>query len=207
MCWMTRTGTDFSSFASALVLLGVGWNFLFIGGTTLLSTTYSPAEKSRAQATNDMTIFAVSLACSFSTGGLLQTFGWHTQWASTALARCCWAHSGMVRHQEPSQKAGSGRLWEEAHMMAKAPLIDIARSCNKVLRWINDREGNCLSQVRNVCAFIFDSIGRLLIYFRIENQRSTRTEPSIIRKCIQRFVELDERRPFKPLDLAEDCGG
>ncbi|WP_198672138.1 MFS transporter [Pseudogemmobacter bohemicus] len=73
---LTFTGTGFTSFASALVMLGIGWNFLYIGGTTLLTTTYSPAEKSRAQATNDMTIFAVGLACSFSAGGLLQLFGW-----------------------------------------------------------------------------------------------------------------------------------
>lgn len=75
---MTWTGTGFGSFASALVLLGVGWNFLYIGGTTLLTTTYSPAEKSRAQATNDMTIFIVGLACSFGAGGLLEAVGWQT---------------------------------------------------------------------------------------------------------------------------------
>lgn len=75
---LTWTGTGFTSFASALVLLGVGWNFLYIGSTTLLTTTYSPAEKSYAQATNDMTIFAVGLVCSFSAGWLLQAFGWQT---------------------------------------------------------------------------------------------------------------------------------
>lgn len=80
---MTWTGTGFSSFASALVLLGVGWNFLYIGGTTLLTTTYSPAEKSRAQATNDMTIFAIGLACSFGAGGLLKVLGW--QWMNALL--------------------------------------------------------------------------------------------------------------------------
>lgn len=73
---LTLTGTGFESFASALVVLGVGWNFLYIGGTTLLTTTYTAAEKGRAQATNDMTIFVVGLACSFSAGALLQAFGW-----------------------------------------------------------------------------------------------------------------------------------
>lgn len=72
----TMTGTGFGSFASALVLVGIGWNFLYIGGTTLLTSTYTTAEKGRAQATNDMTIFAIGLACSFSAGGLLQAFGW-----------------------------------------------------------------------------------------------------------------------------------
>jgi predicted MFS family arabinose efflux permease len=69
-------GTAFVDFASALVFLGVGWNFLFIGGTTLLIGTYSPAEKSKAQAINDMSVFAVGLVCSFSAGGLLAALGW-----------------------------------------------------------------------------------------------------------------------------------
>ncbi|WP_245314850.1 MFS transporter [Labrys sp. WJW] len=75
---MTLSGVSFGSFASALVLLGMGWNFLYIGGTTLLTATYTVAEKGRAQATNDMTIFVVGLVCSFSAGGLLQAFGWQT---------------------------------------------------------------------------------------------------------------------------------
>ena len=92
----TLTGTGFTSFASALVLLGVGWNFLFIGGTSLLTTTYTPAEKSRAQATNDMTIFAVGLACSFGAGGLLEAFGWQTMnvillpWLAVAALALLW---------------------------------------------------------------------------------------------------------------------
>jgi len=92
----TWTGTGFSSFASALVLLGVGWNFLYIGGTTLLTGAYTAAEKSRAQATNDMTIFAVGLACSFSAGGLLRLFGWQTlnalllPWLAAAALALIW---------------------------------------------------------------------------------------------------------------------
>ncbi len=73
---MTLTGTGFGSFATALVFLGVGWNFMYIGGTSLLTSTYSTSEKARAQAINDMTIFAVGLICSFSAGWLLQTLGW-----------------------------------------------------------------------------------------------------------------------------------
>ncbi len=75
---MTLTGVGFGSFAAALVLLGLGWNFLYVGGTALLTTTYAAAERGRAQATNDMTIFAVGLACSFSAAALLQAFGWQT---------------------------------------------------------------------------------------------------------------------------------
>ncbi|MCC6868697.1 MAG: MFS transporter [Burkholderiales bacterium] len=73
---MTLTGTGFGSFAAALVLLGVGWNFLYIGGTTLLTGTYTPAERARAQAINDLTIFAVGVTSSFAAGGLLESLGW-----------------------------------------------------------------------------------------------------------------------------------
>lgn len=72
----TLTGTGFPSFAAALVLLGVGWNFLYVGGTTLLTSTYTDAERGRAQATNDMTIFAVGLLCSLGAGALQQGLGW-----------------------------------------------------------------------------------------------------------------------------------
>lgn len=73
---ISLTGTGFHSFAGALVLLGVGWNFLYIGGTTLLTTTYTAAEKGKAQATNDMTIFAVGLVGSLAAAPLLQLLGW-----------------------------------------------------------------------------------------------------------------------------------
>jgi MFS family permease len=93
---MTLTGTGFGSFAGALVFLGIGWNFLYIGGTTLLTSTYGPAEKGRAQATNDMTIFAVGLACSLGAGALLQSFGWQTlnllllPWLAVAAVAIAW---------------------------------------------------------------------------------------------------------------------
>jgi len=93
---MTLTGTAFESFAGALVMLGVGWNFLYIGGTTLLTTTYTAAEKGRAQATNDMSIFAVGLACSLGAAALLQAFGWQAlnllllPWLAVAAMALLW---------------------------------------------------------------------------------------------------------------------
>jgi MFS family permease len=72
----TLTGTGFESFAAALILLGVGWNFLYVGGTTLLTTTYTAAERGRAQATNDLSIFLVGLLSSLSAGALLDAAGW-----------------------------------------------------------------------------------------------------------------------------------
>jgi MFS family permease len=93
---MTLTGTGFNSFAGALVLLGVGWNFLYIGGTTLLTGTYTASEKARAQAINDMTIFVIGLACSMSAGGLLDALGWSVlnlaliPWLMLAAASLVW---------------------------------------------------------------------------------------------------------------------
>jgi len=73
---LTLTGTAVASFASALVLLGVGWNFLYVGGTTLLTSTYAPAERGRAQASNDMAIVVVGLTSSLGAGALLDNAGW-----------------------------------------------------------------------------------------------------------------------------------
>lgn len=70
------SGLFYSSFAIALMFLGIGWNFLFIGSTSLLTGTYTDTEKSKAQAINDMTIFIVGLACSFSAGALVSQWGW-----------------------------------------------------------------------------------------------------------------------------------
>lgn len=72
------SGVEFLHFLSGLTLLGVGWNFLFIGGTTLLTEAYRPAERAKTQAAHDFLMFgAVSLG-SFSAGGLLNTWGWQS---------------------------------------------------------------------------------------------------------------------------------
>jgi len=60
----------------SLVLLGVGWNFLYIGGTTLLTETYRPEEKAKVQGVNDFLIFAVMAISSFSSGLIVTGAGW-----------------------------------------------------------------------------------------------------------------------------------
>lgn len=93
---LSLTGVTLASFGSALVLLGVGWNFLFIGGTTLLTTAYRPAEKARAQATNDLTIYVVGLMASLCAGPLLQALGWQMMnllllpWLLLAVVALLW---------------------------------------------------------------------------------------------------------------------
>ncbi|MGH8517342.1 MAG: MFS transporter [Panacagrimonas sp.] len=92
----TLTGTGMASFAGALILLGVGWNFLYIGGTTLLTSTYSSAEKARPQAINDLAVFVIGLACSMSAGALLDALGWSRlnlaliPWLLVAAASLVW---------------------------------------------------------------------------------------------------------------------
>lgn len=62
----------------ALLLLGVGWNFLFVGGTTMLTYTYSMAERFRAQAVNEFLVFGTSATASLLAGTVMYFFGWHT---------------------------------------------------------------------------------------------------------------------------------
>jgi MFS family permease len=61
----------------ALLLLGVGWNFLFVGGTTMLTYTYSMAERFRAQAFNEFFVFGTSATASLLAGTVMHYFGWY----------------------------------------------------------------------------------------------------------------------------------
>lgn len=70
------SGIEVAHFWLALFILGVGWNFLYIGGTALLTETYRPAEKAKAQGANDMLIFLVMATSSFASGMLLEANGW-----------------------------------------------------------------------------------------------------------------------------------
>ena len=62
----------------ALVFLGVGWNFLYIGGTTLLTYTYRTSERFRAQAVNEFLVFGTSATASLLAGTVMHYFGWGT---------------------------------------------------------------------------------------------------------------------------------
>ncbi len=62
----------------ALVLLGVGWNFLYVGGTTMLTYTYSMAERFRAQAVNEFLVFGTSATASLLAGTVMYFYGWST---------------------------------------------------------------------------------------------------------------------------------
>jgi predicted MFS family arabinose efflux permease len=70
-------GIHFSNFAVGLILLGLGWNFGFIGATTMLTATYRPSERNKAQGLNDFLIFGSTALASLSAGQLLEGIGWN----------------------------------------------------------------------------------------------------------------------------------
>jgi MFS family permease len=68
--------TDLAHFYAALACLGVGWNLMFVGGTTLLSQSYRPSERAKTQATSEFTTFAFSAVGSLGAGQMLAHYGW-----------------------------------------------------------------------------------------------------------------------------------
>jgi len=79
-------GVAVANFWWSLVLLGVGWNFLYIGATTLLTETYRPEERAKAQGTNETAIFAMMAISSFSSGMIVTNAGWEkVNYAATPL--------------------------------------------------------------------------------------------------------------------------
>jgi MFS family permease len=77
------SGVDLMQFLAALLLLGVGWNFLYVGGTTLLTEAYRPEEKTTAQAAMDFWVYTTTAVTSFASGALITTQGWELlNWGS-----------------------------------------------------------------------------------------------------------------------------
>lgn len=70
------SGVSVHHFTWALILLGLGWNFLYIGGTTLLTDSYWPAEKAKAQALNDFLVFTTVTCTALGVGAIHRWFGW-----------------------------------------------------------------------------------------------------------------------------------
>ena len=106
------SGLDLMQFLVALLVLGVGWNFLYTGGTTLLTQAYRPEEKNRAQGIMDSCVFWTMAVTSFSSGALITTQGW--SWLNmgsllpTALviAALLWLTVQRRKAQNPDQQPG-----------------------------------------------------------------------------------------------------
>lgn len=82
------SGVELGHFYAALVLLGLGWNFGYIGATAMLTRTYRPEERERVQGLNDAVVFAGVFLASLSSGGLMNCMGGSTQagWNAVNLA-------------------------------------------------------------------------------------------------------------------------
>ena len=97
------SGTDVVQFWWSLLLDGVGWNFLFVGGTALLTETYRSEERARAQGINDLFMFTLTAIASFSSGVIMTTSGWEAvnlaalPFIGVALAAVSW----LARKREP----------------------------------------------------------------------------------------------------------
>jgi MFS family permease len=98
-------GVTVAHFVIALALLGVGWNFMYTGGTTLLTESYRPAEKARVQGANDLILFVTMGVTSLSSGALVTFAGWETaNWAAVpvlliiglAVAALAWQRSRLT---------------------------------------------------------------------------------------------------------------
>ena len=72
------SSTTVMAFWSSMVLVGVGWCFLFVGGTTLLTEACTPAEKAKTQGVNDLLIYVTMGTTSLTSGAILYGFGWNT---------------------------------------------------------------------------------------------------------------------------------
>ena len=93
------------NFWLALVLLGVGWNFSFIGATTLITECHGPRERNKVQAVNDFLIFGSMALASFSSGALLSRYGWtavtEVVFPMIFVAALLLAWGSFVRRPEP----------------------------------------------------------------------------------------------------------
>jgi len=75
-CMIGLQGQEYMHYYGALVLLGVGWNFLYVGGTTMLTRTYEISERFRAQGVNEVCVFGLSALASLLAGTIIHAYGW-----------------------------------------------------------------------------------------------------------------------------------
>jgi MFS family permease len=91
-------GIDFWNFMIANVLVGIGWNFCYVGGSTLLTRTYEPAERAKVQASHDFTVYATTATSAAAAGFLNASAGWTVlnlvaiPMMLAIIAAACWLH-------------------------------------------------------------------------------------------------------------------
>jgi len=75
---ISLAGHDLHHYYSGLIALGIGWNFLFIGGTALLTETYTESEKAKVQGFNDFLVFGTVALASLTSGSVFHFMGWES---------------------------------------------------------------------------------------------------------------------------------
>ncbi len=103
------SGISVTQFWIALLLLGVGWNFLYIGATVMFTTTYRPEERAKAQGANDQAIFIVMAITSFTSGMTVTAAGWEriNLLALPAVTVIAVALIWFAIHQRPAKAAAA----------------------------------------------------------------------------------------------------
>jgi len=99
------SGVTVANFWVGLALLGVGWNFMFVGATTLLTETYRPEERAKVQAINDFCVFSATATAAFSAGALQYHVGWQVMnWGVAPLIAATVVGLLLVRraHRRPA---------------------------------------------------------------------------------------------------------
>lgn len=105
------TGVDVAHFWLTLILLGLGWNFGFVGASAMVLDCHAPEERARVQSLNDFLVFGTMAFGSFLSGGLLTSYGWSTVlWLSfVPLAVAVIATAAAVFRPGRLDRAGIGR--------------------------------------------------------------------------------------------------
>ncbi|MCC2110932.1 MAG: MFS transporter [Hyphomicrobiales bacterium] len=97
-------GLELIHFWGALILLGVGWNFAFVGATAMVTDTYRPEERNKVQGTNDFLVFAFVAFASFTSGKMLDTVGWEViNMALFPITGLCLALLGWMTLRKSTQ--------------------------------------------------------------------------------------------------------
>ena len=107
------SSTSLPAFYVALLCLGIGWNFMFVGGTTLLAQSYAPSERAKTQGLSEFLRYAATAVATLAAGPLLQAYGWATLNAAIVpilllcvVANCYWM---FAERQNSRTQAGAAQ--------------------------------------------------------------------------------------------------
>lgn len=102
-------GIDIAHFWGTLILLGLGWNFGFLGASALVLECHRPEEKTKVQSLNDLIVFGLMAVGSFSSGGLLAVYGWDVVlWVSLAPLVIAAVAMALAMRRSAQHAAGQG---------------------------------------------------------------------------------------------------